>query len=80
MSAATLNNTMTDLEWDNSFRTQSKGSLESRELEKPNGGERVKQKELNPLGEVFPFQCSCGVKHQLEYSENKEGLHFLTVK
>ena len=80
MSAATLNNTMTDFEWDNSFKTQSKVSLQSRELEKPNGGDRAKQKELNPLGEVFPFQCSCGVTHQLEYSENKEGLRLLLVK
>ena len=40
--------------------------------ERDNAGERL-SKQLKLPDERFPFQCSCGVKHQFHYIQNSEG-------
>lgn len=61
------------------FKTQQKAVRLNRELKKQNNAERAIRITLNPLGEEFPFQCSCGAKHLFWYIENKKGVRFLTL-
>ena len=51
-----------------------------RESQEQIGGESLVEKSLDPLGEKFPFQCSCGAKHQFLYIENEAGLRLLRLE
>ncbi|MFZ3116036.1 MAG: hypothetical protein WA121_10595 [Syntrophales bacterium] len=70
---------MTDNEWF-SHQIQLQADLRNQILKKPCNGEYAKQKVLDPLGQEFPFQCSCGVIHLFSYTETPEGQRVLTVK
>ena len=59
-------------------KSQLKASRLNHESLEPSDKERARLKVLDPLGEKFPFQCSCGVKHLFEYTES-EGVRRLAV-
>ena len=59
-------------------RSQLMGAPLNRESKERNCVERARLKVLDPKGEKFPFQCSCGVKHQFSYRES-EGERLLEV-
>ena len=54
--------------------------LQSRQLEVHNDAECELRKSLDPSGERFLFQCTCGAKHQFDYTEDASGVRHLTVK
>ena len=60
-------------------RTELADGFRSLQLERQDDVECARTKVLDPNGETFPFQCSCGVTHQFEYTEN-EGARLLVVK
>ena len=61
-------------------RIQVMASWQRHQLEVHSDAGFELQKSLDPSGEQFLFQCTCGVKHQFEYIEDAAGTHLLTVK
>lgn len=61
-------------------QSQCADDLDRHQLPAQRNAEPLVEKSLNPQGETFPFQYSCGVRHQFEYIENVEGLRLLKVK
>lgn len=57
-----------------------KADTHRRESEKQSRVVSALEKFLDPAGEMFPFQCTCGVTHQFSYSETPEGLRRLMAK
>lgn len=65
---------------DEYFRSRQEAVYRGRELQEHNDGESLMVKSLNPLGETFPFRCSCGVKHQFSYTQNEAGVYLLSLE
>ena len=61
-------------------RSQVMASWQRHQLEGHSDAGCELQKSLDPSGEQFLFQCTCGVKHQFEYMEDATGVRSLTVK
>ena len=61
-------------------RSQVMASRRPHQLEGHSDAGCELQKLLDPSGELFLFQCTCGAKHQFEYIEDATGDRRLTVK
>ena len=61
-------------------RSQVRASWQRHQLEGHSNEGRELHKSLDPSGEQFLFQCTCGVNHQFEYIEDAAGVRHLTVK
>lgn len=62
---------MTVNEW---FKSRVKAVADSRESARRNGEGSSRAEIVARSGVPFPFQCSCGAKHQFEFTESPEGI------